>query len=58
MKRQTKSILQELHDLKDRLRGIWRGWKAGKIDSFCDHAIGEYIKHINKAVEGKETEQI
>ena len=44
--------------VKDRLRGIWRGWKAGKIDSFCDHAIGDYIKHINKAVEGKETPQV
>lgn len=32
--------------VKDRLRGIWMGWRAGKIDSFSDHNIGEYIRHI------------
>tara|TARA_E500000081_G_C6139670_1_gene359405 strand:- start:408 stop:1166 length:759 start_codon:yes stop_codon:yes gene_type:complete len=32
--------------VKDRLRGIWMGWRAGKIDSFSDHNIGEYIHHI------------
>jgi len=32
--------------IKDRLRGIWMGWRAGKIDSFSDHNIGEYIRHI------------
>ena len=31
---------------KDKWRGIWMGIKAGKIDSFSDHSMVEYIKHI------------
>jgi len=31
---------------KDKLRGIWDGLKKGKIDSFSDHSIMEYIKHL------------
>ena len=32
--------------VKDRWRGIWMGLKQGKIDSFGDHSMVEYIKHI------------
>ena len=31
---------------KDKWRGIWMGIKAGKIDSFSDHSMVEYIHHI------------
>ena len=34
---------------KDRMRGMWMGIKAGKIDNFSDHSIAEYIHHIEKA---------
>ena len=34
--------------VKDKLRGLWFGIKEGKIDSFRDHFINEYIKHISK----------
>ena len=33
---------------KDKWRGIWMGLKQGKIDSFGDHSMVEYIKHISK----------
>ena len=36
---------------KDKLRGIWKGWLNGRIDSFGDHAITEYISHIAKTLE-------
>ena len=32
--------------VKDRLRGLWFGIKKGKIDSFSDHLITEYIAGI------------
>ena len=32
--------------VKDKWRGIWMGLKQGKIDSFGDHSMTEYIKHI------------
>ena len=35
--------------VKDKLRGLWMGLKQGKIDSFSDHSIDEYIKHIGNA---------
>ena len=35
---------------KDKWRGIWMGLKQGKIDSFSDHSIDEYIKHIESAL--------
>lgn len=44
--------------IKDRFRGMWRGIKKGKIDNFSDHSIGDYVKHIKKFVDGKETPQI
>lgn len=33
--------------IKDKFRGYWFGLKQGKIDSFSDHSITEYIKHIS-----------
>lgn len=42
---------------KDRLRGMWRGLKQGKIDNFTDHSIADYAIHCKKLVDGKETEQ-
>ena len=36
--------------IKDKLRGLWMGLKAGKVDSFSDHSIDEYIKHIETAL--------
>jgi len=35
---------------KDRIRGLWFGLKAGKVDSFSDHSIDEYIRHIKNHV--------
>jgi triacylglycerol lipase len=35
---------------KDKLRGLWMGIKAGKVDSFSDHSIDEYVKHIETAL--------
>jgi len=32
---------------KDKIRGLWMGLKKGKIDSFGDHSMAEYIKHIS-----------
>lgn len=32
--------------VKDRMRGMWMGIKAGKIDNFSDHSMAEYISHI------------
>ena len=34
--------------VKDKWRGIWMGLKQGKIDSFGDHSMTEYIKHITQ----------
>ena len=36
--------------VKDRWRGIWMGLKQGKIDSFGDHSMDEYIKHLEAAL--------
>ena len=43
---------------KDKIRGIWRGLKKGKVDSFSDHSIVEYIKHLKKYKDGLETTQV
>lgn len=43
--------------VKDRWRGIWMGIKKGKVDSFSDHSIGEYIKHIELHARGMENMQ-
>ena len=44
--------------VKDRFRGIWRGIKKGKIDSFSDHSIDAYVEHTEKASKGLETLQV
>ena len=31
---------------KDRMKGMWGGIKQLKVDNFSDHAMTEYIKHI------------
>ena len=52
--------LRNLHGwqrFKDKWRGIIRGLFKGRIDSFSDHNIGDYIKHINNRVEGQENPQ-
>ena len=33
---------------KDRLRGMWMGFKNKRIDNFSDHSITDYIKHIEE----------
>ena len=43
---------------KDKLRGMWRGLKAFKIDNFSDHSMAEYIAHCDKLVKGMETPQV
>jgi triacylglycerol lipase len=30
----------------DRMKGMWGGIKKGKVDNFSDHAMAEYIPHI------------
>jgi len=32
--------------IKDKVRGLWEGWCEGYLDSFCDHGMAEYIRHI------------
>lgn len=36
--------------IKDKWRGIWMGLAVGKIDSFGDHSMDEYIKHLEAAL--------
>ncbi len=43
---------------KDKLRGMWRGIKKGKIDNFSDHSMTEYVKHLAKHKDVSETIQI
>lgn len=31
---------------KDRMNGMWDGIKKGKVDNFSDHAMAEYIPHL------------
>jgi triacylglycerol lipase len=42
---------------KDRLRGLWRGIKQGKIDSFSDHSIELYALYLKMYADGKENSQ-
>ena len=44
--------------VKDRLRGMWRGLKQGKIDNFGDHSMVNYVEHLDKYNKGMETPQI
>ena len=43
---------------KDQWRGIWKGILAGKVDSFSDHAIGDYVIHLAKYRDNLETPQL
>lgn len=43
--------------VKDKFRGLWNGFKKGKIDSFSDHSIGLYIEYLNLFAKGKENSQ-
>ena len=43
---------------KDKWRGIWRGIKVGRVDSFSDHSMVEYIKHSANLAKNSETPQI
>ena len=52
--------LRKLHGwqrVKDVWRGIIRGIAKGKLDSFSDHNIQQYIKHLVKRIDGKENPQ-
>ena len=43
---------------KDRMRGMWRGIKQGKIDNFSDHSIGLYVEYLRNYRDGVETPQV
>jgi len=43
--------------VKDVWRGIIRGLFKGKLDSFSDHSMIQYVKHLNKRVDGGENPQ-
>ncbi len=43
--------------IKDKFRGYWFAWKQGKIDSFSDHSISDYVKHLERHAEGLEVLQ-
>ena len=43
--------------VKDVWRGIIRGLFKGKLDSFSDHSMVQYVKHLNKRVDGEENPQ-
>ena len=52
--------LRKLHGwqrTKDVWRGIIRGLFKGKLDSFSDHSMIQYVKHLNKRVDGGENPQ-
>ena len=44
--------------VKDKWRGIWMGLKQGKVDSFGDHSMTEYITHLQNFKDGVETPQV
>lgn len=43
---------------KDKLRGMWRGIKKGKIDNFADHSMVFYVQYLKLFRDGKETPQV
>ena len=45
---------------KDRWRGFWMGIKKGKVDHFSDHAMVDYIRYIDAALqeECSESQQV
>ena len=42
---------------KDKWRGLWMGIKKGKIDSFSDHSMVNYINYLSMYAKGKENSQ-
>jgi triacylglycerol lipase len=42
---------------KDRMRGMWMGIKAGRIDNFSDHSMSQYIHNLEMYASGKENSQ-
>ena len=42
---------------KDQMRGIAKGLKEGKIDSFSDHSMVNYCAYLKNFAEGKENPQ-
>ena len=42
---------------KDKWRGIWIGLKQGKVDSFSDHSMENYINYLEMYASGKENSQ-
>lgn len=43
---------------KDKMRGLWMGLKAGGVDSFSDHSMGNYIAYLENYAAGKENDQV
>lgn len=42
---------------KDKLRGMWKGIKALKVDNFSDHSINLYVAYLEMYANGKENSQ-
>jgi len=42
---------------KDRMRGMWMGIKAGRIDNFSDHDMSGYIHNLEMYASGKQNKQ-
>jgi triacylglycerol lipase len=42
---------------KDKLRGLWMGLKQGKVDSFSDHSMENYINYLEMYASGRENSQ-
>jgi len=43
---------------KDKLRGMWRGIKQGKVDNFSDHGMALYVQYLKNYRDNMETPQI
>ena len=57
----TWGNLRELtfwQNIKDKLRGMWRGLKAFKIDKFSDTNMSEYLKQCDKLGNRMETPKV
>ena len=44
--------------IKDKLRGMWRGIKQGKVDNFSDHGMALYVQYLKNYRDNMETPQI
>lgn len=42
---------------KDKLRGMWKGIKQGKIDNFSDHSMTQYVEYLKRYRDGHEVPQ-